>query len=167
MAIDYGRDPGDNYKNPKTVSMDQGYTKGEQEGKQINSVASVIFTARKQGFTFDDYQALSADTAIYPGKGNINGLMYVGLGLGEAGEVQGKIKKIWRDDLFGQPIENPQKYSPQKVEAIKSELGDLLWYVAQTATELGLSLGDIAISNIDKLQDRKERGVLQGSGDNR
>lgn len=110
--------------------------------------------------TLNDYQALAADTAIYKGQGTIHGLMYTGLGLGESGEVQGKIKKLYRDvgDEF---------YPVDKVEAIKLELGDLLWYIAMTATELGLTLEDIATANIDKLESRKDRGVLGGSGDNR
>ncbi len=108
---------------------------------------------------FNDYQSISKETAIYPGQGSITGLLYVGLGLGEAGEVQGKIKKILRDEN-GNP-------SDAKKAAISEELGDVLWYVSQTATELGLKLGDIAVSNIEKLQSRKARGVLQGSGDSR
>lgn len=108
--------------------------------------------------TFDDYQALADDTAVYPGKGTLTGLMYTGLGLGEAGEVQGKIKKLYRDGGY---------YDINKREQIRDELGDLLWYVATTATELGYSLERIAQGNLDKLASRKERGVLQGSGDNR
>jgi len=106
--------------------------------------------------TFNDYQAMTNDTAIYPGKGTLDGLMYLGLGLGEAGEVQGKIKKIFRDPNI--IIDHA---------AIGSELGDLLWYVAQTAEAMGLSLGEIAENNLIKLEDRKKRGVLGGSGDNR
>lgn len=111
---------------------------------------------RHNPLTFTDYQAISGDTAIYPGKGTLFGLMYTGLGLGETGEVQGKIKKLYRDGD-----------SPDKREAIKAELGDVLWYLAQTATELGFDLGEIALGNIDKLKSRKERGVLGGNGDNR
>lgn len=108
---------------------------------------------------FNKYQELSNETAIYPGKGTIMGLAYVGLGLGESGETQGKIKKILRDDNG--------IVSQEKRKDIKKELGDQLWYIAQTATELGLNLNDVAEENINKLQSRKERGVLTGSGDNR
>ncbi len=120
--------------------------------------------------TLDDYQAISEDTAVYPGKGSLAGLMYIGLGLGESGEAQGKIKKIFRDDMgpnVSRALTEAFPYQRDKIEALRSELGDILWYVAQAATELGLSLGDIAQANIDKLQSRKERGVLQGSGDTR
>lgn len=108
---------------------------------------------------FREYQDRTADTAVYPGQGSVLGLYYVGLGLGEAGEVQGKIKKILRDD--------DSVLTEDKVKEIGKELGDALWYVAQTATELGLSLNDIAAGNLEKLADRRERGVIQGSGDNR
>ena len=109
--------------------------------------------------SFDEYQARTSETAIYPGQNGVMGLLYVGLGLGEAGEVQGKIKKIMRDD--------GGELMPEKREAIVKELGDLLWYVSQTATELGANLGDLAQANLDKLASRKERGVLGGSGDDR
>jgi NTP pyrophosphatase (non-canonical NTP hydrolase) len=108
---------------------------------------------------FDEYQARTADTAIYPGQGTITGLLYCALGLGEAGEVQGKIKKILRDHN-GAITEETEK-------AVEKELGDLLWYAARVADELDLSLGHIAASNLAKLADRKERGVLQGNGDDR
>jgi NTP pyrophosphatase (non-canonical NTP hydrolase) len=51
--------------------------------------------------------------------------------------------------------------------ALKAELGDVLWYIAQVATELELSLEEIAEHNIAKLYDRLERGKIQGDGDNR
>lgn len=108
---------------------------------------------------FDDYQKISGETAIYPGKDSVLGLYYVALGLGEAGEVQGKVKKILRDD--------DGVISDQKKIDIAKELGDLLWYVAQTCSEIGFSLDTVASMNLSKLQDRKERDVLKGSGDNR
>lgn len=108
---------------------------------------------------FDTYQYDASATAIYPGKGTVSGLAYVGLGLGEAGEVQGKIKKVIRDS--GGILEDQHRI------AIAAELGDLLWYVAMAATEVGISLGAIAEGNLNKLADRAERGVLQGSGDDR
>ena len=111
--------------------------------------------------SFNDYQQGTRHTAIYPeaGTGSKIALAYVGLGLGESGEVQGKIKKIIRDD--------GGLLSDDKREAIAGELGDILWYVARTADEIGFDLDDIAQGNLDKLASRKERGVLQGSGDNR
>jgi NTP pyrophosphatase (non-canonical NTP hydrolase) len=108
---------------------------------------------------FEEYQRRTAETAIYPGQGGILGLAYVGLGLGESGEVQGKIKKILRDD-------NGEVTEAKRL-ALAKELGDMLWYVSQTATELGLSLEEVASANLAKLASRKERGVLQGDGDER
>jgi NTP pyrophosphatase (non-canonical NTP hydrolase) len=112
-------------------------------------------------YTFAQYQEDIAETAIYPdhGMGSIAALQYVGLGLGEAGEVQGKIKKIVRDNSG--VITDEVKFE------IAKELGDLLWYVTRTAEELGYELSGIAKKNVDKLNSRKERGVLGGSGDNR
>lgn len=107
----------------------------------------------------NDYQNDATTTAIYPGKGTTTGLLYVALGLGEAGEVQGKVKKILRDD--------DGVLTREKGLAIAKELGDLLWYVANAAEELGYDLEHIAQMNLDKLFDRQERGTLQGSGDNR
>ncbi len=108
--------------------------------------------------TFEEYQKKSKTTAIYPNQGN--NFTYTVLGLvGEAGEVAEKLKKIIRDD--GGNI------TDDKREEIKKELGDVLWYLAQASTELGLSLDDIASANIEKLFSRKSRGVLSGSGDNR
>lgn len=111
--------------------------------------------------SFEEYQRAASELAVYPdnGTGSWTAISYVGLGLGEAGEVQGKLKKILRDDAG--------VITQEKREAIAGELGDVLWYVAMLADELGLGLEDIAEANLSKLFSRKERGVLTGSGDNR
>ena len=106
---------------------------------------------------FNEYQQQAFSTAMYPQKGA--NPYYPALGLGECGEVQGKVKKIMRDD--GGVI------TDEKRQAIKDELGDVMWYVAVLAIEMGLTLQDIADSNVKKLLDRKNRGVITGSGDNR
>jgi NTP pyrophosphatase (non-canonical NTP hydrolase) len=107
---------------------------------------------------FNDYQTKSRKTAGYPAIGH--GVIYPTLGLvNEAGEVAGKIKKVFRDK-DGQIGEVTR-------EALKAELGDVLWYLAQVATELDLSLDEIAEYNIAKLMDRLERGKIRGEGDNR
>ena len=77
----------------------------------------------------------------------------------EAGEVAGKIKKVFRD--------KDGIISDETREALKAELGDVLWYLAQVATELNLSLDEIAEHNIAKLLDRQARGKIHGDGDNR
>lgn len=124
--------------------------------------------------TLDEYQSRTSDTAIYPGKGTPLGLIYCGLKLaGEAGEVAEKIGKAIRDDgmkpfpgwMGGVVLWDG--VTPDRRQAIKGELGDVLWYVARIASELGFDLSEIAQSNIDKLASRKQRGVLSGDGDNR
>lgn len=107
---------------------------------------------------FNDYQTKSRATAKYPVIGH--GVIYPTLGLvNEAGEVAGKIKKVFRD--------KDGEFSAETREALKAELGDVLWYVSQVATELDLSLDEIADANIAKLLDRLERGKIKGDGDNR
>jgi len=104
-----------------------------------------------------DYQARSRVTAEYPREA---WLAYPALGLaGEAGEVAEHAKKAIRDD--------DGTVSDERRAAIAKELGDVLWYVAQIATELGLDLDEIAQGNLDKLLSRQRRGVLSGSGDER
>jgi NTP pyrophosphatase (non-canonical NTP hydrolase) len=108
--------------------------------------------------TFEEYQKISKQTAVYPNPGE--NFVYPTLGLaGEAGEVANKIKKIFRDD--GSAV------TDDKRREIEKELGDVLWYVSQLATELGLSLDKVASANIENLLSRKEKGTLRGSGDNR
>jgi NTP pyrophosphatase (non-canonical NTP hydrolase) len=105
-----------------------------------------------------EYQTLSRRTASYPGAGE--NIVYPTLGLaGEAGEVAEKVKKLLRDD--GGVL------SEERRAALAGELGDVLWYVAQVATEADLDLAEIAQANLDKLRSRQERGVLSGSGDQR
>lgn len=117
---------------------------------------------------FSEYQARTAHTAIYPqaGTGNELAVNYTVLSLaGETGEIAGKWSKYYRDaykHYYGQP-ENLEEYKNR----LKKEVGDLLWHLSQLCTELGIDLGELAQSNLDKLNDRKNRGVLGGSGDNR
>jgi NTP pyrophosphatase (non-canonical NTP hydrolase) len=105
-----------------------------------------------------DYQARSRATAVYPQAGA--NLLYPTLGLcGEAGEVAEKIKKMVRDDAG--------VLSDERRESLSKELGDVLWYLAQLATEADLDLDAIAEANIEKLLSRQDRSVLRGSGDDR
>ena len=107
---------------------------------------------------FSYYQKKSRETAIYPDISN--NFVYPTLGLvGEAGEIANKIKKVLRDK--NGCINEDTKTT------IKEELGDVLWYVSQLATELELNLESVAQHNIEKLLSRKVRNTLQGSGDNR
>lgn len=129
-------------------------------------MSSSIRTALGIGWTSDsvapmtqmnDYQQLASTTAKYP---KDSGLLYTVLGMAsEAGEVAGKLKKAIRDE--GGEI------SPERREQLLSEVGDVLWYVAMVAMELDASLSSVAEANLDKLLDRKTRGVIGGDGDNR
>ena len=99
--------------------------------------------------TFDEYQVKAKQTAIYD-----HPIIYPTLGLcGESGEVAEKVKKHLRDGT--------------SLDELKKELGDVLWYISAIASDLKLSLDDIAETNISKLTSRLERGKIQGSGDNR
>lgn len=107
--------------------------------------------------TFDEYQKEALVTAIYPCE---SGIVYPVLGIsGESGEIAEKVKKTIRDHdgVFDQSV---------KIEIAK-EAGDVLWYLAALARELGMSLEDIARMNIEKIVSRRRRGKLHGAGDNR
>jgi NTP pyrophosphatase (non-canonical NTP hydrolase) len=105
----------------------------------------------------NDYQNAARRTAIYAEHHRV---IYPALGLAsEAGEVAGKVKKVLRDqggDFASAPL-----------EGLKDELGDVLWYIAVLAGDLGLSLDEIATANLGKLVSRKDRGRLSGGGDRR
>ena len=110
--------------------------------------------------SFDEYQARARATAVYPRLRLDVDLGYVLLGLlGEAGELANKYKKILRDK--GGIV------SAQDWEDLFDELGDVLWYVSNIASELDADLGEVAKVNLKKLESRQERGKLQGDGDKR
>ena len=101
------------------------------------------------------YQQHASETAIYKDK-----LIYPTLGLaGEAGEIANKVKKILRD--------NSGNLQESVREDLICELGDVLWYIAALATDLNFELSEVANKNIEKLNSRKNRGTIGGSGDNR
>jgi len=107
---------------------------------------------------FDEYQRKAVGTAIYPQQGD--NIYYSALGLaGEAGEVCDKIKKIMRDQDGNRTL--------AQEEEIAKELGDVLWYIANLCEEMDIDMSQAAAMNIAKLESRKERGTLKGSGDNR
>ena len=105
----------------------------------------------------DMYQKVALTTAIYPRE---QAIIYPTLGLtGEAGEVANKVKKIIRD--------GSNKNDDNLVSEIKSEIGDCLWYIAVLASDFNIKLSDIASSNLEKLEKRKQKGTIHGSGDDR
>lgn len=111
----------------------------------------------RQAMALNYFQQKALTTAQYP---RSMAIPYCTMKLcGEAGEVAEKVAKAYRDA--------EGKFSAGRVEAIGLELGDVLWYVANLATEFGLTLESIAAANIEKLSDRTARGVIKGDGDNR
>ena len=118
----------------------------------------MFFIDKKDNMNFNDYQDKSRKTAKYPAIGHP--VIYPTLGLvNEAGEVAGKIKKVFRD--------KDGQISEETRSSLKAELGDVLWYMAQVCTELDLTLDEVAEYNIEKLYSRLERGTIKGDGDNR
>ena len=110
--------------------------------------------------TFDGYFEAAKETAIYPDRGKLGGLLYAVIGLGgESGELQNKVKKILRD--------SDGVISDEIRKDICGEIGDILWYLSAICYELKVNLGEIANWNIEKLHSRKVQGLIGGSGDNR
>jgi len=123
----------------------------------VASPLPCVRASRIDAVELSEYQRLSRRTAEYPREA---WLAYPALGLaGEAGEVAEHAKKAIRDDAGS--------VSPERREKMAKELGDVLWYVAQLASELGLDLDAVAQANLAKLLSRQRRGVLSGSGDDR
>ena len=107
---------------------------------------------------FKTYQKKARESAQYPNLGSNN--IYPTLGLvGETGEVAEKVKKVLRDKngIFDQ----------ESKEAIKKELGDVLWYLSNLCTEFKFSLDEVALQNLEKLKNRVAKGTISGSGDER
>ena len=100
------------------------------------------------------YQTEASFFAVYP---KDQALIYTALALGEAGEYQGKVSKVIRDD--GGVL------TPERREELIDELGDTLWIVSEAARALKISLADLGHANLRKLRGRKVRGTIQGSGD--
>jgi NTP pyrophosphatase (non-canonical NTP hydrolase) len=109
---------------------------------------------------FNEYSKRAAVTDTYAAKKRMDRLIYSALGLaGEAGEFSEKIKKVLRD-------ENGAIISVRRAK-LRDELGDVLWYLAKAARELGISLEEVARANLRKIYSRKKRGKISGSGDYR
>ncbi|SCL19978.1 MazG nucleotide pyrophosphohydrolase domain-containing protein [Micromonospora rhizosphaerae] len=107
-------------------------------------------------FDFRTYQRAAARTGAPIATDHP--IVYPTLGLAnEAGEVAGKVKKIFRD--------RQGAITDADREALTMELGDVLWYLSELCTRLGIRLEDVAARNITKLADRASRGVLLGDGD--
>ena len=107
--------------------------------------------------TLNEYQKKALETAVYPQEYKI---IYPALGLtGEAGEFSDMFKKGIRDDACN--------FTEQKKEQIDKQIGDVMWYCATLANDIGYDLETICEMNYNKLHSRQERGMIHGSGDNR
>jgi NTP pyrophosphatase (non-canonical NTP hydrolase) len=103
-----------------------------------------------------EYQERAKDTAVYHNVGE--NMTYPAFALaGEVGEIHQLYSKLARDDDAHIDFR----------ARMAQEIGDVLWNLAMLCHELELDLDHVALLNLAKLQDRKKRGVLQGSGDNR
>ena len=103
--------------------------------------------------TMNAYQQQAKATAVYP---EVKADQYLIAGLaGEVGELASIFAKHWRGD------------GPLTSDNLEAELGDVLWFVAMLADEIGCDLSTVAQGNLNKLADRAERGKLKGNGDNR
>jgi NTP pyrophosphatase (non-canonical NTP hydrolase) len=109
--------------------------------------------------TFDEYQKQALTTAVTNPDPLMDKTIWAMGVAGEAGEVIEKWKKIvaYKDGKIGD----------EDLAELAKELGDVVWYIAVLAQSLGLSFDDIMLRNVKKLQDRKERQVIKGVGDNR
>lgn len=108
--------------------------------------------------TLNEYQENAATTSLM--QDNQKLFVYTALGLnGEAGEIAEKVKKVLRD--------HDGDMSKLDTADITKELGDVLWYLAMFAKSIGVTLDDVATTNVEKLASRAARGKIHGSGDNR
>jgi NTP pyrophosphatase (non-canonical NTP hydrolase) len=102
---------------------------------------------------FEEYQEIMKDFAVYPRDTELAAISYLALGLnGEAGEVAEQIKKAIRNDGY---------LSNERREKIIQELGDVLWYITRIAVEFDVSMAEIAVANIEKLENRKRLNQLK------
>jgi len=153
------------------LTNNPNHYEAEQHTCKIGTETGSGSKGSASAYTLDNYQQDTGLTAIYPhsGSGNEDAANYCILGLiGEAGEIANKFKKLYRDapNFATHPAEYYDFYAKLREDLFK-ELGDGLWYTSQLATELGATLGSVAADNIRKLNSRKERGKLHGSGDER
>lgn len=129
------------------------FKSGQPYTEQVKEAFDALFHGSLQA-----YMEWTRSTAVYPTVATDPKLVecfYLSLGLGnEAGEVQGLIKKWHRDGVIDK-------------SKVKKELGDVMWYWARMCDALDIDPQEVLLANQNKLQDRKVRGTLQGSGDDR
>ncbi|MFZ2663765.1 MAG: nucleoside triphosphate pyrophosphohydrolase family protein [Patescibacteria group bacterium] len=109
---------------------------------------------------FNDYQTESRKHAFYPNQNTPDAFRYLIYGItGEAGELAEHFKHALRDE--------DDKISPERRDLIIKEISDILWYLANICTELGVDFNEIPKVGLKKIEDRLKRGTLQGSGNTR
>lgn len=121
------------------------------------------------GMTLNDYQKQALTTCM----DTCNNFSYMFTNLvGEVGELASKAAKLIRKDearITSNQFCFTKSYAHECVhlEAIKGELGDVLWQLSGLCNTFGFSLEEVAQHNLDKLASRQQRGVIDGNGDNR
>lgn len=114
---------------------------------QVAEMWTEAETGEPTEMAVNEYQVRARLFAVYPDQGTTDGIEYVALGLtGESGEVANQVKKIVRDDN--------RKLTAERRAALIDEAGDVLWYLAMLAEELGVTLEEIAARNLVKLERR-------------
>ena len=145
-----------------------GIAAEEEACRQKIVIEEWVKTNTKGHMQLNEYQEKAHGTSRNT---EINGskLTYPLFGIaGETGEVFEKMKKRYRDHADGTKVTDAEILNDKEfLKMLQKELGDVLWYIAETHTQLGLDLGETASMNIEKLYSRKDRGVITGSGDNR
>lgn len=133
----------------------------EQHLMKAVAEQQIEFEQEAAELTFEDYQ-IEAMSYRLPSADNI--YAYLNLAA-EVGELVGKVAKHIRD---APPLaKRDPDYAEAFTDGIAKELGDVLWMCAAIADDLDISLGQVALDNLNKLHDRKERGKIKGSGDTR
>lgn len=118
---------------------------------------------------FQEYQKLTAKTAIYPKEaktidGEIRSLLYLTISLaGETGELANKVKKFVRGDIAYN--NGSDKLTSKAMFELEAEVGDVLWYLSELCSTLGLDFSQTAYNNIQKLQNRQAHNTIRGDGD--
>lgn len=125
--------------------------------------------------TLNEYQERAMTTCM-PSCDNF-AYMFLNL-VGEVGEFASKIAKGIRKNkcqignFAGDPniltaCTHTGSMTPEEKLEVRKELGDILWQLSGVCKVMGWTLEEVAEENLAKLASRKERGVIEGNGDNR
>ena len=100
-----------------------------------------------------DYDAFIARFAELKDQVDLNRLLTAAIGVGaEGGEFAEIVKKI---TFQGKPYDDASR------EHMIVELGDVMWYIAQACLSLGVSIDDLVIRNVKKLEARYPEGAFE------